>query len=381
MDFAWTPEQQRLRDEVVAFARESLNGDVVGRDAENEFSRDAWRKCAGFGIQGLPVPEELGGGGADALTIMLVLEALGYGCRDGGLVFSLNAHMWACEIPIVTFGSHAQKNRYLPGLCDGSLIGAQAMTEPESGSDAFSLSTTAEKDGDVYVLNGTKTFVTNAPVADVFVVFASTDRSKGFAGLSAFVVERGTEGLSVGRPFRKMGLRTSPMSELVVSDCAVPEANLLGRPGAGMALFNASMGWERGFILASAIGTMQRQLERSIDYARERRQFGQPIANFQAVSHKIADMKVRLESARLFLYKLGWLKAQGKDTAMDSAMVKLYVSECLVQSSLEALQIHGAYGYIEDYEIERDVRDAIASRIYSGTTEIQRNIVARHLGL
>jgi alkylation response protein AidB-like acyl-CoA dehydrogenase len=381
MDFEWTPDQRRLRDEVVRFARENLNDDVIRRDAEHEFSPDAWKKCAEFGIQGLPVPSDYGGGDADALTIMLVMEALGYACLDNGLIFSLNAQMWSCEIPLARFGSPDQKRRFLPGLCDGSLIGVQGMTEPGSGSDAFGLTTTAGRRAEGWVLNGSKTFITNAPIADLFIVFASSDPAKGFAGLSAFVVERDAPGLTIGRPIHKMGLRTSPMSELAFTDCLIPEESLLGKVGAGMAIFNSSMDWERSCILASAVGTMQRHLERSIDYARERRQFGQPIGSFQAIAHRIADMKVRLETARLLLYRLGWMKEQGRTPALESAMVKLYLSECFVQSGLDALQIHGGYGYMQEYEIERDLRDAIASRIYSGTSEIQRNIIAGYLGL
>jgi alkylation response protein AidB-like acyl-CoA dehydrogenase len=381
MDFELNEEQLAYRQAVIDFAQRELNKDLLQRDAEGSFSQEAWRKCAEFGLQGLPVPEEYGGQDADALTIVLAMESLGYGCRDNGLIFSLNAQMWSCEIPLVRFGNEEQKRHYLPGLCDGSLIGVQGMTEPGSGSDAFSLSTTARLEADTYILKGAKTFITNAPVADLFVVFASTDPSKGAFGLSAFLVERGTPGLVVGSPFHKMGLRTSPMSELVFSECRVPAESLLGPPGAGMAIFNHSMDWERSCILASAVGTMQRQLETSVAYARERRQFGQPIGKFQAVAHRLVDMKVRLEAGRLLLYQLGWLKAQGKPSALESAMVKLFLSEAFVESSLETIQVHGGYGYMAESELERDLRDAIAGRIYSGTSEIQRNLIARHMGL
>ena len=261
------------------------------------------------------MPSEYGGQGADPLTIMVAMEALGYGCRDNGLIFSLNAQMWACETPIVLFGSEEQKRRYLPALCDGSLVAAHGMTEPGSGSDAYSLSTTAERRGDRWVLNGSKTFVTNAPIADLFVVFATTDPKKGWAGLCAFLIERDTPGLSVGQPLEKMGLRTSPIGELFLEDCEVPGENLLGKPGGGMAAFNSSMEWERSCILASTVGAMQRQLERCIEYASERKQFGQPIGTFQAVSHRIVDMKLRVETARLLLYRLGWLMSQRQGDA------------------------------------------------------------------
>ena len=222
MDFSWTEEQRALREELVRFAESELNDDVLERDRSGSFPIDAWRKCGAIGIQGLPVPEEFGGGGADALTIMGALEALGYGCKDNGLIFSLNAHMWSCVIPLTTFGTPEQKRRWLPGLSDGSLIGVQAMTEPGSGSDAFALSTDAIRKDGFYVLNGAKTFITNAPIADVFVVFASTDRTKGLGGLSCLLVERDAPGLFVGPPFDKMGLRTSPMSDVVFTDCRVP---------------------------------------------------------------------------------------------------------------------------------------------------------------
>jgi alkylation response protein AidB-like acyl-CoA dehydrogenase len=381
LDFHWSDDQLRLREEIAAFAEERLNDDVQERDSQSTFSLDAWRLCAGLGIQGLPVPEEFGGAGADVLTTMLAMEALGYGCSDNGLIFSLNAQMWSCEMPLVRFGSDDQKTRYLPSLCDGTLIGVQCMTEPDTGSDAFALRTLAMRTSDGWILDGSKTFITNAPVAGVFVVFASTDLALGFAGISAFVVDRETPGVSVGVPFHKMGLRTSPMSEVVFTRCEVPADALLGPEGAGAAIFNSSMDWERSCILASSIGTMERQIERSIEYARDRRQFRQPIGKFQAVSHRIADMKVRLETARLLLYRLGWAKDAGRSSAMDAAMVKLYLSESFLQSSLDALQVHGGYGYLSESGYERAVRDAVGSRIYSGTSDIQRNIIATHLGL
>jgi L-prolyl-PCP dehydrogenase len=381
MDFDLTDEQRMFRDGVIRFARAELNENVVARDAQSSFAAEAWRKCAKFGIQGLPVPSEYGGQDADPLTIMVAMEALGYGCKDNGLIFSLNAQMWACEMPIVLFGTEEQKRKYLPALCDGSLVAAHGMTEPGSGSDAYNLSTTAEPRGNGWVLNGSKTFVTNAPIADLFVVFATTDRKKGWAGLCAFLIERDTPGLSVGRPLEKMGLRTSPIAELFLEDCEAPSESLLGKPGGGMSTFNSSMEWERSCILASTVGSMQRQLERCIDYAVERKQYGQPIGTFQAISHKIVDMKLRVETARLLLYRLGWLMSRRKATPLDSALVKLYLSESFVSSGLEAIQVHGGYGYMAEYELERDLRDAIGSRLYSGTSEIQRNVAAAFLGL
>jgi alkylation response protein AidB-like acyl-CoA dehydrogenase len=381
MDFALSPEQRELKEATVAFARRELDQDLAKREDAGEFPREAWRACAKFGIQGLPIPAELGGGGADILTTVLVMEALGYGCHDNGLIFSLNAQMWSLELPLVKFGTPAQQRAYLPGLVSGDLIGVHAMTEPDSGSDAFAMRTRADRDGDHYVLNGTKLYITNAPVSDVVLVFASDPGKPRLAGVSAFLVDRGTPGFTATRSMEKMGLRTSPMGEVVLNDCLVPVENRLGPEGAGMAIFNSSMIWERSCILASAVGVMQRQLETCVDYAGERRQFGQAIGKFQSVANKVADMYLRMEAARLLIYQAAWLGQQGKPALAQAAAAKLFTSEAWVASSLDAIQIHGAYGYMKESGIERDLRDAVASTIYSGTSEIQRVILARMLGL
>lgn len=382
MDFDWTEEQIALRESIVRFGQRELSVDVTANEQAHQFPHEAWKKCAELGIQGLGVSEEYGGSGSDTLSIIVALEALGYGCTDNGLIFSLTAQMLACMHPIVRFGNEEQKRHYLPGLCDGSIIAAHAMSEPGSGSDAAQMATTARLDDDGnYVLNGSKTFATNAPVADLFVTFAKTDGARSFAGLTCFLIDRGTPGLTVGPPIHKMGLRTSPMGEVFFDNCVVPATAVLGAPGVGMVVFNAGMERERGLILASTIGSMERTLERSIAHARARQQFGQPIGKFQAVSHRLVDMKLRLETARLLLYRLGWMVDQGRSALLDSTLVKLYLSECFVDSSLEALQVFGGYGYMEEYELERGVRDAIGSRLYSGTSEIQRNLAARFLGL
>ncbi len=381
MDFSWSEEQRAFRQAVIEFGQKELGRDMVERDANHTFSREDWQKCADFGIQGLPFPEDYGGQGADFLTTMLGLEALGYGCIDNGLLFSLNAHIWSGALPILRFGTEEQKNRWLPGLIDGSLISVQGMTEPGSGSDAYALSTTATEDGDHYVLNGSKTFITNAPVADVFVVFTTVDKSKGWLGLTAFVVEKDTPGLSIGSNFHKMGIRTSPMSELIFEDCRVPADNMLAKRGSGMMIFNHSIEHERGAILAHTIGTMERQLEDAVAYTKQRKQFGESISKFQAVSHKLVDMKTRIEAARLLLYRLGWNWDQGTGTLLDASMVKLVLSEAWVQTSIDAMWVHGGYGYMVETELERNVRDAFSSRIYSGTNDIQRNVMAHQMKL
>ena len=381
MDFSWTEEQIAFKNAVIKFAQKELNTGLVDRDQKGEFSLENWRKCAQFGIQGLPIPEEYGGSDADVMTTLLAMEGLGYGCRDNGLIFAINAQMWAVELPILVFGTAEQKQKYLPGLCRGEIIGAHGMTEPDSGSDAYSLRTRADKVDGGWVLNGTKMFVTNAPIADVAVVFATIDPSKGRSGITGFIVEKGMPGFSISGHIDKMGLRTSPMAEIILQNCFVPDENRLGPIGAGTSIFTNSMGWERSSILGSQVGAMEHQLETCVRYARERRQFGQPIGRFQSVSNRLADMKVRLETARLLLYKVAWVKQQGKSAVMEAALAKLYLSECFVQSSLDAIRIHGGYGYMTEFEVERDLRDAVGGTIYSGTSDIQRTIISRLLGV
>ena len=299
VDFSLSAEQRELTEAAAEFARRELNRDLLKREDAGEFPREAWQACAKFGVQGLPVPAELGGAGSDVLTTALVMEALGYGCEDNGLLFSLNAQMWSVELPLVIFGTPAQQRAYLPGMVSGDLIGAHGMTEPGSGSDALHMRTRAERRGDHYLLNGTKQYITNAPVADVLLVYASVQDRPGLPGLSAFLVNAATPGLAVSSSFEKMGLRTSPMGEITLHDCLVPAESRLGPEGAGMAIFNSSMEWERSCLFASAVGAMRRQLDACVAYARSREQFGQPIGKFQGVAGKLADMYVRLEAARL----------------------------------------------------------------------------------
>jgi alkylation response protein AidB-like acyl-CoA dehydrogenase len=381
MNFEFTEEQIAIKKNAARFAQKELNDKIIERDRDGVFSRELWRKCADFGIQGSAFPQKYGGGDADILSTVLLMEGLGYGCKDSGLIFSINGQMWTVQMPILRFGTEAQKNKYLPKLCSGEWIGAHGMTEPGSGSDAFSLSTTARLDGDHYILNGSKTFSSNAPVADVFIVFATIDKGKGFMGVTDFIVEKGFPGFSVSNDIHKMGLKTSPMAELFLEDCPVPVENRLGKEGNGAIIFDDAIEWERSCILASLIGGMERQLEACIKYANERRQFNKPIGKFQSVANRIVDMKVRLETSRHMLYKLAWLKQTRGKATMEAAIAKLYLSEAWVKSCLDAIQIHGGYGYTTEFELERDLRDSVASTLYSGTSEIQRNIIAKFLGL
>lgn len=381
MDFGFSEEQLALKESVVEFARKELNQGLKARDRDGGFSREAWEACGRFGVQGMPMPKVYGGGASDIVTTALVMEGLGYGCRDNGLIFALNAQMWSIQMPILDFGTPEQKREYLPRLVSGKSIGAHGMTEAESGSDAFSMRTKAVKKGSKFVVNGSKLYISNAPVADLFLIFANTGEARGFAGATAFLLDRDTPGLKVSRNMEKMGLRTSTIGEVILTDVEVPESSRLGREGGGMALFNSSMEWERAGILACAVGAMHRQLEACVQYARERKQFGQSIGKFQSVSNKIADMYLRMEASRMLIYRVAWLKQRGTPAISEAAAAKVYTSEAWVQNSLDAIQIHGAYGYMTDSEVERDLRDSIAGTIYSGTSEIQRLIIARDLGL
>jgi alkylation response protein AidB-like acyl-CoA dehydrogenase len=381
MEFSFTEEQTRFKEAAVKFAQRELNKEAMEREQKGQFHWDGWKKCADFGVLGLPIPKKYGGLESNVLTCMLTMQGLGRACKDSGLLFAVNSHIWTCEIPILTFGTDEQKERYLPSLCKGVLVGGHAMTEPDSGSDAYSIRTTAVRKGDRYILNGTKTFISNAPIADILLVFAYTDKSKGVGGISTFIVEKSFPGFSVGKPLDKMGLRTSPTGEVILRDCEVPAENRLGKEGAGTAIFNTEMEWERSCLFACHLGAMERLLDTCVKYANERSQFGKPIGKFQSISNKIADMKVRIELSSLVLYKLAWMKALGKRAPMEAAIAKLYVSESYVASSLDAIQIHGGYGYMTEFGVERDLRDSIAGRIYSGTSEIQRNVIASLLGL
>lgn len=381
MDFALSDEQRLLYDQIVRFAREFLNADVVQRDREGHFPHALWQRCGTLRLQGLCVPEEHGGAGLDALDTALALEALGYGCKDGGLVFAICAHLLACVVPIWKHGDDAQKARLLPRLADGSLIAVNGMTEPGSGSDAFAMSTRAVPDGAGFRLTGTKTFSSNGPVADVAVVYAVTDPNKALGGISAFVVERGTPGFSSGQQFDKLGLRTCSIGELVFEDCYVGPETVLGGVGAGATIFAQSMEWERICLVAAHVGTMQRLLEQAVEHARTRVAFGQPIGKQQAVSHRIADMKVRLETARLLTYRSAWRLGRSRESALDASMTKLHASEALLASALDTVRVLGGSGFMTECEAERALRDAVGGTLYSGTNDIQRNIIARWLGL
>ncbi|MDX1647509.1 MAG: acyl-CoA dehydrogenase family protein [Longimicrobiales bacterium] len=381
MDFSWSEEQERLYASVVRFAEEQLDPDPVRRDAAGEFDADVWRRCADFGVLGWFVPEEHGGAGYDVLTVAYLMEGLGRGCGDNGLTFALGTQIWGIQPLLLNFGTEEQVVRYVGPSMKGELIGALGMTEEQSGSDAFALAATASQEGDEYVLRGEKTLITFGPIADMVIVFAVTDPSAGRWGVSAFLVDSDAPGF-VAHPADEMtGLRTVPFGRITLDDCRVPAANLLGDEGAGASIFNFSQRWERAFVLAPQVGAMQRVLDACVAFARERERGGIPIGKRQAVSHRISDMRLRLELARLLLYKTAWLRQTGRSDLMEVALTKTYLSEAFVESSLDAIAVHGGKGYATATGIERNLRDALGATIYSGTVDIQRNIVAALLGL
>ncbi|NCF85864.1 MAG: acyl-CoA dehydrogenase [Verrucomicrobiaceae bacterium] len=368
--------------EAYDFAREHLQSDMVAADRAATFPRDLWIACARQGIQGLAAPEDHGGkGDVDLLTSMLVMEGLGKGCRDNGLCFALNAQMWTVQLPIVDFGSDEQKAKYLPRFISGEIIGCHAVTEPNHGSDAFSMETHAEKVEGGYRLNGTKRLVSLAPIADVALLFATINPELGKWGVTAFLVDLHAEGISVSPPQEKMGLRTVPIGEIHLKDHFLAESQRLGPEGAGASISNHSLEIERCSILASQLGAMERQLDESVARAKSRKQFGKPIGQFQSVSNRLADMKLRLETTRLLLYQVAWLKERKQPAMMESAMLKLHLSESFLASSMDAIRTFGGDGYLTETEVERDLRDAVGGVLYAGTSAIQRNIIASMLGL
>lgn len=383
MDFSWSEEELNFRNKIIGFAKSELNDDIITRDKEGIFARDLWQKCADFGILGLAAPSRFGGmlDDVDILRSVLAMQALGYACRDGGLVLGLNAQMWAVQMSIVLFGTDAQKQKFLPKLISGEWIGAHALTEVESGSDVFNMRMTAEKKDGGYILNGEKCLVTLAPVADMAIVFANVNSKLGKWGITAFLVEKDLAGYEASPVREKMGLRTVPIGEIKLKDCFVSEENRLGKEGAGFSISNHSLEYDRCCILAGGLGAMERQLEESVEFAKEHKRFGQVVGSFQSVSNRVADMKLRIETSKLLLYKMAWLKKQNKPAMLEAAMLKLHLSESFVASSLDAIRNRGGNAYLVDYGIERDLRDAVGGVLYAGTSDIQRNIIAKMVGL
>jgi alkylation response protein AidB-like acyl-CoA dehydrogenase len=381
MGFSSTAEQDQLYERARDFARQRVNPAVQERDAVPYFSHREWRLCGELGLLGSCVPERYGGHGHDALTVARVVEGFARGCSDGGLVFSACAHLFACAMPIAEHAGDELKDRVLPRLASGEWVGANAITEAEAGSDVYSLNSRAIRDGPRYLLTGTKTFVTNGPVADCFLVYASTEPRHGYLGITAFVVDGDTPGLTRGEHFDKIGLIGAPVCELRLEDCPVDESNRVGPEGGGAVVFRTSMEWERSCLFAQYLGVMDRQLEDVIAFARRRRQFGKALGRHQAVAHRAAEMKLRLDAGRLLLHRACWLKSRGLESSLEVSLAKLAISEGAVRSGLDAIQIFGALGVKTETGIAASLYDAIPSTIFSGTSEIQRDLIARGLGL
>lgn len=351
------------------------------RRAARHFTPQQWQAAARLGMTGLCMPTEHGGQGLGALDTALSLEAFGRGCPDTGLAFAIAAHLLACAVPVRDFGAAPVRDELLRGMASGRLIAANAITEDEAGSDVSRLTVSAGRSGDTYVLNGEKSFASNAPVAGLLVTYAVSNEHAGFLGITAFAVPRDTPGIHISEPFSKMGLDSCPAGRVRFRDCAVPAGYRLGEEGQGAAIFQHSMGWERACLLAVYLGMMDEQLDRCVMHAQKRCQFDRRIGDNQAVSHRIATMKLRLESARLLAYRACWLMDAARDDVTTIALAKIAVSEAAVANSLDAIQILGGAGYLSATGIEQNLRDSIATRIFSGTNEIQRELVAREAGL
>ncbi|MET9961908.1 acyl-CoA dehydrogenase family protein [Streptomyces sp. NPDC006326] len=374
------PELSVSPYEISAPWAEELNRDIAAADADGAFPWDKWKTIRRSGILGVPFEEQYGGLGRTLTGTMQALEGLGHTCRDAGLSFSTSTQIVSVGIPLQAFASQELKDRFLPRIISGELITAHAITEPDNGSDALHIATTATRDGDDYVIDGGKMFITNAPIADLFLLYVRTGAPGPF-GLSVFLVDRDTPGLSVGEPLDKMGLRTSPLGTVSFDGLRVPASRRIGQEGAGFLILDHVMKREILFSFSITLGEMTHRLEKVLGYAKSRRQFDQPIGKFQAVSHKIADMKIAVETARKWLADTGAKVEAGQDAALDIAATKTVVSEANTRTALDAVQIFGGQGYLTRTGIEQDLRNAVAGTIYSGTSEIQRNRIASLLGL
>jgi len=376
VDFSLTDEQIAFRASVHDWAAATVAPGASDRDKEGRWDPEVWKSFGAQGLAGLPIPEQYGGAGASIMDCVIANEAIAQGGHDGGFNLSLGAHWVIGSVPIWLHGTEEQKQRWLPGLTDGSMIGAWASTEPEAGSDAAGLRSTAVQDGDDWVLNGNKIFITNGPIAQVCTVLAKTDDKAA----TAFIVDTSNPGFQVGKELDKMGCRSSPTAEIALVDCRVPADSVLGNVGEALwSIAFECFDWERTVMIASGVGGMQATLDTCVEYAKERQQFGRPIAQFQAIAHKLAEMKVRLETCRTAVYRAAYLKQSGVEHQMEASIAKYLVGELSVLNALDAIQIHGGYGYLRDFNVERALRDAKLGSIGGGTSEIQKLIISRLL--
>ncbi|MBI9085869.1 MAG: acyl-CoA dehydrogenase family protein [Desulfobacterales bacterium] len=378
MDFEFTREQLMFKREVVRFAKKEIVPRVQDFDLKHQFDFESFRKLGAFGILGMHLPEAYGGEGADVITTVLAGEALGEAGVDGGLTLAYGAHSFLCADTLYRHGTEAHRKKYLPGLCSGEQIGCMGLSEPDAGSDVAAMTTTAEKRGDSYVLNGNKMWITNGPIADVAVVYAKTDPEQKHAGISAFIVEKGTPGFTAGNPLIKMGVRTSQTSELIFNNCEIPAENLLGQEGEGFLYAMQTVEWDRSALLAPFVGSTTFLLKKCADYARGRVQFGRPIGRFQAIKHKLADIRIFGEAARGLVYRIAWCKDLGKPlNHLEAAVAKLFVGDWSLAVTNDAVMLHGGYGYTHEFDVERIFRDCRLAPIGGGTSEIQKMIISK----
>jgi butyryl-CoA dehydrogenase len=377
MNFVLTDEQEMTRKMVRDFAEKELKPGAEERDDKEEFSRAIFDKMGQLGLTGIPWPEEYGGGGCDFISYVIAVEELSR--VDASTGTTLSAHTSLAGWPVYKYGNEEQKKKYLEPMALGEKLGAYALTEATAGTDAANQKTTAKLEGDSYVLNGNKIFITNGAEAETYIVFAVTDKEKKAKGISAFIVEKGMPGFNFGKKERKMGLRSSPTLELIFENCRVPKENLLGAEGEGFKIAMSTLDGGRNGIAAQAVGIAQGAMEEAINYAKSREQFGQPIANFQAISFMLADMGTKIEAARLLTYQAAYLESAGLPYGKASAMAKLYAAEMAMEVTTNAVQIFGGYGYTRDYPVERFMRDAKITQLYEGTSEVQRLVISRYL--
>ncbi|HHL3300500.1 acyl-CoA dehydrogenase AcdA [Bacillus sp. SM-B1] len=377
MHFKLSEEHEMIRKMVRDFAKNEVAPTAAERDEEERFDRALFDQMAELGLTGIPWPEEYGGIGSDYLAYVIAIEELSRVCASTGV--TLSAHTSLAGWPIFKFGTEDQKQRFLRPMAEGKKIGAYGLTEPGSGSDAGGMKTIAKRDGDHYVLNGSKIFITNGGIADIYVVFALTDPESKQRGTSAFIVESDAPGFSVGKKESKLGIRSSPTTEIMFEDCRIPVENLLGEEGQGFKIAMQTLDGGRNGIAAQAVGIAQGALDASVAYARERHQFGKPIAAQQGIGFKLADMATDVEAARLLTYQAAWLESEGLPYGKESAMSKVFAGDAAMKVTTEAVQVFGGYGYTKDYPVERYMRDAKITQIYEGTQEIQRLVISRML--
>ncbi len=377
IDFTLSPEQELIKETAKDFANTHLLPGVIERDEDQKFPKDEIKKMGELGFMGMMIPEKWGGSGFDTVSYVIAIEEIAAVELATSTVMSVNNSL-VCQV-LLDWGNDAQKNDFLVPLASGEKLGAYSLSEPQSGSDASNMRTFAEKDGNNYVVNGTKNWVTSGQSSDLIIFFCLTDKGAGSKGISAFIVEKGTPGLEVGKKENKLGLRASDTCELYFDNCKISKANLIGDEGQGFSIAMKALGGGRIGIAAQSIGLARSALEKALNYSKERKQFGKPIGNFGAIQNKLADMATNIDAARLLVWKASVLKDQGKDYAKESSMAKLLASTTAMSAASECVQIHGGYGYMQEYGVERLMRDAKITEIYEGTSEIQRLVIGREL--